>query len=61
MEAGNHYACDLCPRLRPKEPRAMGEDWIDGYWACAKCFLIYCRRLMAGGGNVYVTRSGKEG
>lgn len=55
--AGNHYACDLCPKLRPKEARALGVGWIDGFWVCAHCFGAYCRKLVAAGGTVYATRS----
>ena len=48
-ELGNHYVCDLCPRLRPKQPRALGLGWIDGFWACAHCATLYWHELSAGG------------
>jgi hypothetical protein len=53
---GNHYACDLCPRLRREHPRNLGSNWLDGYWVCVACLNLYCRKLVAAGGKVYVTR-----
>jgi hypothetical protein len=50
----DHWACDLCPRLRPKEQRAVGVDWIDGYWACELCLGAYALELIGAGGRGHV-------
>jgi hypothetical protein len=47
--AVDYHACDLCPRYRPKEPRAMGIDWVDCYWACEECCSMYRRSLLVAG------------
>lgn len=49
----DRYFCDLCPRLRPDEPRACGIRFIDGYWACESCRAIYASMLRDGSGSCH--------
>jgi hypothetical protein len=49
--AVDHYACDLCPRYRPRERRVVGIDWIDCFWACESCMRAYYADLMVAGGR----------
>jgi hypothetical protein len=50
MIAEDRYLCELCHEFRRKEPRAYGDNWIDGFWACAFCIGAYRHKLAVTGG-----------
>jgi hypothetical protein len=37
----DRHFCDLCPKLRPKQPRNCGITFFDTDWACEACIEIF--------------------